>query len=566
LGYNYGWGLGPRSYESNFSGSTNGFSESTNWDRQWVWTNTLSYGNSFGKHSIKLLAGTEALANYGRNLGGSRINYFVDDPNYANLSTGSPSGQNNYSGAYQSSISSYIGQLNYNYADRYLLDVRFRRDGASVFGSENRYGNFPSVSLAWKIGNEEFLQSLDWLNDLKLRGSWGKLGSLSNTPSINQFDLYGGGPGDAYYDISGTTTSIVQGFRQTNIGSPVTGWEQDIITDAGLDASLLGNRFDLSFDWYKKKISGLLFTDQAHIYGVGIATLPLVNIGDIENNGIDASLTYHGTVGRDFKFDAGLLFSHYKSLVVSIPGVGGYFDAGGSRIGNFVRNQIGHPVGSFFGYRVAGIFQSADEVSKSAIQDQAAPGRFRYADINNDGKISDSDRVFFGNPNPKFTYGFNLSASYKGFDFSMFLYGSQGNDVINYVRWWTDFWAAQAGVKSKNLLYNSWSPENPNAKTPIAENAGNFSNSGVVNSYYKEDGSYLRCKSMVIGYTVPLKILSAARISSLRIYVQAANLFTITKYTGLDPELSGGNSAFGIDYGNYPNNQKSYLVGLNVAF
>ena len=255
--------------------------------------------------------------------------------------------------------------------------------------------------------------------------------------------------------------------------------------------------------------------------------------------------------------------------MVSLPGDKIYYDefsAGSSRIGAFSRAQVGQPIGAFFGYKVIGLFQSADDVNKSPTQDAAKAGRFKYADINNDGKITDSDRTFFGNPNPKFTYGFTLNATYKNFDFSIFLYGSAGNDVINYVKYWTDFPQVFRGNVSKDAVYNSWTPSNPNAKVPILETNGNFSNSGVFNSYYMENGSYLRCKSLSIGYTVAPAMLKNIGVDKLRVYLQAANLFTITKYTGLDPELSGSNTAFGIDFGNYPNNQKNFNVGVNVSF
>lgn len=567
---NYNWALGVRSYENSFSGPTNSFTEGSSFNSQWVWTNTLNYATTFlRKNSLKVLVGTEAISNYGRNVTATKLNYFVDDPNYANLATGSPDGQTSSSGSYATSITSYFGQLDYSYDERYLLGVRLRRDGASVFGPDNRYGVFPSVSLGWRIGREKFMQEVTWLNELKLRGSWGKIGSLSNTPAANQFDQFGGGPGDAYYDISGTTTSIVQGFRQTGIGNPYTGWESDIITNVGLDASILANKLDFTVEWYKKKISGLLFTDQSHYYGVGIATLPLVNIGDIQNTGVDASLTYHGTTGSsDFRYDIGLTVTKYNSKVVHIPGAADYFTAGGTRIGNsdVAKNEEGHPIGAFYGYQIVGLFQDASDVSKSPVQSQAAPGRFKYLDADGNDSITDNDRVFIGNPNPDFTYGINLSAAYKNFDIAIFLYGSQGNDVFNYVRYWTDFYSSFAGVKSKDLLYNSWTPQNTKAKTPINETLSTFSTNGVVNSYYIENGSYLRCKSLMIGYTIPTGLLSKIKVSSFRVYLQAANLFTITKYTGPDPELGGGNTAFGIDNGNYPNNQKNFNVGVNLSF
>jgi hypothetical protein len=399
---------------------------------------------------------------------------------------------------------------------------------------------------------------------LKIRGSWGKLGNQLNVNPFNSFPvIYNGTPSNAYYPIAGTSNSATQGIITTRIGNVNTSWEEDKIWNIGLDAALWKSKFEFSAEYYKKSVSGLLFTDQVPAV-VGGATLPTVNIGDIENKGFDFTLTYHGGVGKEFQYDVSANLTTYQSDVTKIPG--DYFTAGGSRIGDFVRNEVGHPVGSFFGYEVIGLFQNAEDVAKSPTQTAAAPGRFKYKDVNGDGAITPDDRTFFGNPNPDFTYGLNLGARYKGFDFSMFLYGSQGNDVINYVRYWTDFFPSFQGVKSQDLLYNSWTPDRTNAKTPINENESNFSNNGVVNSYYKENGSYLRCKSIILGYTLPAKFLSKYKIDRLRIYIQAANLFTITDYTGLDPELSGTNSYFGIDYGNYPNNQKNYNIGINLAF
>ncbi|MEK7200377.1 MAG: SusC/RagA family TonB-linked outer membrane protein, partial [Bacteroidota bacterium] len=202
---------------------------------------------------------------------------------------------------------------------------------------------------------------------------------------------------------------------------------------------------------------------------------------DIQNKGVDASVTYHGAPNKDLKYDVGVIFTTYRSNITGIPG--DYFEAGGSRIGNFVRNRVGHPIGSFFGYEVVGLFQDAADVSKSPVQAGAKPGRFKYKDANGDGKISDVDRVYFGNPNPKYTLGLNLNVSYKDFDFSTFLYGSFGNDVINYVRYWTDFYPSFLGVKSLDALNKSWLPTRTNTNVPIAENDASFSTNQVPNSY-----------------------------------------------------------------------------------
>jgi hypothetical protein len=350
------------------------------------------------------------------------------------------------------------------------------------------------------------------------------------------------------------------------------------MTNVGLDGSFLNNTIDVNLEWYKKESNGLLFPAILPAT-VGGGNLPSVNIANVRNTGIDFHAGYHGQVNRDFKYNIGLNVSHYKSLVVNVPGTG-YFDAGSSRIGNFARNATGHPLGSFFGYKVTGLFASNKDTVGHNQQDESQ-GRFIYQDVNHDGAITTDDRTFFGNPNPKFTYGITLNASYKNFDFTAFFNGSYGNQLINYVRYWTDFFDAFAGNKSLDLLNNSWSPTNLNAKVPIAQTANSFSTDGVPNSYFMESGSFMKLKNLTVGYTVSPLMLKKAGIDRLRIYVQAVNLFTITKYTGLDPELvgsglnannSGNNpgyasqSSFGIDYGNYPNNQRSYMVGINLAF
>jgi hypothetical protein len=240
-----------------------------------------------------------------------------------------------------------------------------------------------------------------------------------------------------------------------------------------------------------------------------------------------------------------------------------------------VRNEVGYPISSFFGYKVIGFFEDDADVAKSPEQAAAKPGRFKYLDANGDGKITDKDRVHFGNPNPDFTLGLNIGFNYKNFDFSTFLYGSFGNDIYNNYRSTFDIYAARGGgVKSKTALYDSWTPQYQNATAPIQENDINFSNAGVINSYGLENGSYFRNKTMILGYNLPKSWLQKIKIERFRIYIQAANLFTITNYSGLDPEVSGINaatgansSAFGVDIiGNYPNNQKQYFMGFNLGF
>lgn len=549
--------------------SQNSYNENAFFKSSYTWTNTLTYKGSYGKHDIKILGGSEAVQNYGEGLGGSSNQFFSTDPNYVFLNNGT-SNVTNYSNAYKNTLFSLFSRLDYTYDDKYLFAATVRRDGSSVFGENKRFGIFPSFSLGWRLSNENFMKDLHFINDLKIRGSYGILGSQANVNASNAFTLYSSGFGTSYYGITGTNSTTSQGFYQSNNGNPNTEWEKDVITNVGLDASLLQYKVDLSIEWYKKSINGLLFP-QPLPATAGNANPPTVNIGDIENKGWDFSATYHGTVSKDFSYHVGLNLTTYKNRVVKIPDPG-YFDVSGSRIGNLVRNQEGHPVGSFYGYQVIGLFQNADDVSKSPTQTDAALGRFKYKDVNGDGEITPEDRTFIGNPNPDFTYGVNLRSNYKNFEFSAILYGSQGNDDINFVKYYTDFFGTSEGKGRSNVIKNAWTPENPSSNVPVAEYVSTFSTNGVFNSYYKENGSFLKLRSLVVGYNINMAGLKKLNITKFKIYLQAANLFTITKYTGLDPELTGSlsgeraSAAFGIDYGNYPNNQKNFLLGLNLTF
>lgn len=557
----------------NAEGNTgaNSFHEGAYYNTQWTYNNTLTYSNTFGKHSVKALVGTEAVNYYGRSLEAGRSNYFSENPNFWILNTGSPSGQSNTGSAYQNSLWSQFARVEYGYDGKYLINGSVRRDASSVFASAVRDGYFPAVSAAWRISQENFLKSATFINDLKLRYSWGKLGSSSNVVSTNPYNLYSQSAGRSYYDIGGTNTVPTLGFYRSNIGNPLTSWEGDIISNIGLDATILDNKLDITIDWYKKKVSGLLFTASGTPYDItftGDANLPKVNIGDMQNTGIDANATYHGSVGRDFKFDITGSFTTYNNKIVSIPGLP-YFDGPLIRNSRLVRNQVGHAVGAFFGYKVIGLFQSADDVAKSPTQTDAAPGLFKYQDVNGDGKIDANDRTFIGDPNPKFTYGLNISFSYKNFDFSTFFFGSAGNDIYNETKYFTDFPDFFKGAIRRDVALNSWTPTNTNTSIPMLRTKGGFSTDQVTNSYFISKGSYLRNRQMQVGYVLPSTLLSKYGIDRLRIYVQSTNMFTITKYNGLDPELQSSDinntSGFGQDNGNYPHTP-AYLVGVNLNF
>jgi TonB-linked SusC/RagA family outer membrane protein len=590
----YYYSFNPTPY-NDAEGNTNpnSFNEGAGYNSLWQWTNTLTYSNVIGLHNIKVIAGIESKKIYDRGFSAGRINYYSSDPSYLILNTGSPtSGVSNNGGApFQRSLFSQFGRLDYSYADKYLLSGTVRRDGASVFDPDHRYGVFPSVTAGWRLSQEEFFKPVTFFNDLKIRGGWGKLGSINNIGATNPYSLYASGAGYSYYPIVGDPNGATMGFYQSQFGNPETTWEQDIISNVGLDATILNNSLTFSVEWYKKKISGLLFRKQSQIGNfAGGASQPTINSGDIQNTGIDASIKYQSKSTSDFHFDITANITSYKSKIVSLPPGYKYVDytsAGSTRIGAFTRAQPGQPIGEFFGYKVIGIFQDASDVEKSPTQDQANPGRFKFADVNGDNVIDDQDRTWIGNPNPDFTYGLNINASYKNFDFSIFFYGSQGNDVVNYVKYWTYFPQVFRGginrdvlTKSAILVNSAGQPtdvtdptahvSNPGATIPVLETNGNTSNSGKFNSFYVEDGSFLKCRSLILGYTLPTSPLKKIGIDKLKIYIQGSNLFTITNYTGLDPELQqsslGNNSNFGIDLGNYPSNQKMYMFGINASF
>ncbi|HEY4334481.1 MAG TPA: SusC/RagA family TonB-linked outer membrane protein, partial [Puia sp.] len=489
---------------------------------------------------------------------------------------------------YQSNIFSLFGRVDYNYDDKYLISGTVRRDGSSVFTSGQRYGVFPSVSAAWRISREKILQPVDWINDLKIRGGWGKMGSISNINPTNPYSLYGQVANQSTYDISGSSNSATAGIANLQYGNPGTTWERDQLTNVGIDATILNNRLDFSIEWYNKLISGLINQVTAPgTAGTATATaagplLPYINAGDITNHGIDLAVTYHGAaLGNQLKFDLTGTFTSYVNSVKSLPPGETYIPIyNGATLES--RLQPGHPVGAFYGYQVVGLFQSYDDVNKSAKQDGAAPGRFKYADVNHDGKITDSDRTFFGNPNPKFTAGLNIGLNYKGFDLFMLMYTSIGNKVLNGVKGSTDFpqafgnaMSVRVATQSARLVNSSGSATNINDPTahvanpgtlvPMLEQSANFSNSTAFNSYSMESGSFLRCRTLTLGYTFNSPGLRTLHFDRLRVYAQALNLFTITKYDGQDPEVLGSNTLFGIDGGAYPNNQKQYTLGVNVS-
>lgn len=573
---NYYYGLGYNPYENAEGHSiVNSAYEGSLYTSNYNWTNTILYHQTFGKHKVQVFAGYEQKASSGRQIQGNGTSYFSMDPNYLQIQYGTA---NDLPVSYifqPYSTESVFGRLDYSYNDKYILGATLRRDGYSAFYPGRQWGTFPSVSLAWRISQEDFLKGVSWINDLKLRGSYGLAGNNSNIGGSNAYSQSSSGTGASYYGITGSSNSITQGFYQSSIGNPKTTWETDKILNVAFDATLF-NHLDLNVEYYKKSISGLLF--QLPLAAtVGGASAPYVNVGDVQNKGFDIAATYHGKVNKDISFSIGANITTYHNIITSLPS--GSFTVASSRDNNIVREKVGDPIGEFYGYKVVGIYQNASQVSSLPGYSGALPGSFIYQDVNGDGKIDANDRTDIGNPNPKFTYGLNLNATYKRFDFTMVLYGSSGNKDFNYVKYWTDFYSTFQGGKSLDLLNNSAIVSNgvvtnPGATLPSAAYAQAMGSS-TISSYYVENGSFLKCRVLQIGYTFDPSALKRIGFDKLHIYAQGTNLFTITKYSGLDPELvpsvnnlNDGNqsAAFGIDYGAYPNNQKQYILGVNLTF
>jgi len=571
----YGTDWSGKTYESAENRATSSYSENSYWGAEWTWTNTLTYNKSFGSHNILGVAGYEAVeSGLGRNLNASRAEYFSESYNFRTLNNGATLVSGNSGFNTPRTLASWFLRADYNYASKYYLSATVRRDGSSVFGSENKYGTFPSMTAAWRVSEESFLAGSSFLSDLKVRGGYGTMGSQLNVSTANQFFLYGGSPDRSFYDLNGSTNSSLQGFRPTRIGNPSAQWETNVTTNVGIDAAFFDNKFELVVDWYVKNTQDLLFNPE--LPGIaGNADRPDINIGEMRNTGIDLQLIYKQQ-WTDFRFQATAQLTQYENEIVQIAEGFEFFDDGGSRIGSFNRNQVGEPLGQFFGYNVIGLFQDDTEVGEAATQDGAAPGFFRFEDINGldgdgnivpgaDGAITPEDRTFIGDPNPDFTYGLNLDIGWKNFDLTAFFYGSQGNDIFNYNRWWTDFWPSFQGQKSTDLLYNSWTPTRTDATTPKASNESNFSTNAESTSYYIEDGSFFRLKNLQIGYSLPQSALGNV-FTRARVYVQGVNLFTLTSYSGLDPELQSFNDTFmGVDEGSLPN-IRQYLIGVNLSF
>ena len=565
----YNWGYTRWQYENSENNSAFGYGEGGGFSLGWTLTNTASYKKTFGKHNVEVLAGQEALnTGAGRNINANGLNPFSQDLSYitiTTLGTKNPPNSNLFRGV---NFNSYFGRAIYSFNDKYYVTGVIRRDGSSRFGINSRYGVFPAVSAAWRVSSESFMKNLPWVQDLKIRGGYGTMGNSNNVDPNNQFSLYATRVDNSGYDINGSNSSIVDGYYRTRIGNPDARWESSVTKNIGFDGSFLKGKLDIILDLWQKDTKDLLYQLPITATAGFQAAAPSVNIGQMVNKGIDIQVINRGKINADFGYELNVTGSFLKNEITKIADGLTYLTNvnPGFRGVNPIRNQLGYSLSSFYGFKVLGLFQTKEEVAAAPAQDGKGVGRFRYADINSDGKINADDRTYLGSPVPKFTGGLNFTITYKNFDISAYLYTSIGNKIFNFSKWYTDFYPSFSGAAISERVKNSWTPTNTGATTPIFETASNFSTNTQSNSFYVENGSYLRFQNVSIGYTAPKSFTDKLKISKLHLFASTNNLFTITKYQGLDPQVGGNaDTNFGIDVGNYPMT-KGFNVGLNLGF
>jgi TonB-linked SusC/RagA family outer membrane protein len=548
--------------------ASNTFSEGNAYRFQWVFTNIATYKAQFGVHGLTLLGGMESLnTGAGRFVSGSGINPFSTDLDFQNLSTvQSPQvGSNLFSGV---NFYSFFGKVDYNFSEKYYVTGVLRRDGASRFGANTRFGVFPAVSAAWRVTSEPFMQNISWLNDLKIRGGWGEMGNSNNVDPNNQYSLYNSNRGRTFYPIGGQASGVDEGFAASRIGNPDAKWETSETINIGFDASFFNNKLELILDWWKKDTRDLLF--QIPLPGVtgNYASAPAVNVASMLNQGIDFQVVTRGNLNTEVSYEVTLNNSFLKNEITSLVDDIDFIASinPGYRGINPIRNAVGQGLSAFYGYKMIGYFNTQAEVD-AATQDGKGLGRFKYEDIDGDGAITPDDRTFIGSPIPKYTGGAVIDLGYKNFSFTTYWYTSIGNDIWNQSKWFRDFFGTFEGSAKGVAAFDSWTPEKGNsAAAPIWESASNLSTSAGANSWYIEDGSYLRLQSLGISYELNDRLLGKLGLGGVKFGLFANNVWTLTGYSGLDPSVGGNaDTTFGIDVGNYPVTPQ-YLFNLALNF
>lgn len=547
-------------YRLNANDYTNESSVTANTSRSdyYVWEQLLSYEQSAGKFKWGALLGTSAELTNGSFVDASVEGLPDNNPDMAVMAAGTINAKvGGY--PYSSSLLSFFGGVNFDYGSKYLVSANLRYDGSSKFAKGHKWGLFPSVSAAWRFSGEEFMKSAgSWLSDGKIRASYGHIGNQN----------IGGGAymstwGSTIYDRYnfGSPSTAVIGAGVTSVGNPELMWETSRQFDVGLDLSFFNNSLDFVVDYFVKNIDNMLMQEPQPTT-LGLISYPYANVGSMKNEGWEFGINYRKGFG-DWFLTASANISTYRNKVKSLGNGDAIYGYAYNK--NVVtKTEVGKPVGYFYGYVTNGIFQNAEQVEGSPQRETAVPGDVRYKDLNNDDVIDDKDRTMIGSPWPDFVYGITLGAAWKGFDFNLFIQGSQGNDVMNMTL--LDFESGTGYMNARSdYLSRAWSGEGSTDRYHriSARQEGNL----LVSDYFLEDGSYARIKNVQFGYDFCNRVIKKNKIiSQCRLYLSAQNLFTFTNYSGLDPEIGSSNATVnGIDSGFYPQ-ARVWTVGLNLKF
>ena len=524
----------------------------------WTVNSTLNHSIKFGENNLTSMIGIEGIKDAGYSLSASDSQFSNTDPNFLYIGKGAVGKTTASQGEDGSSLLSYFANVNYNYKQKYYLSGIVRRDGSSRFVGQNQWGTFYSASAGWNIDSEEFMKEFNNINKFKFRAGYGSIGNQDIALYAN-LDRYSP---SYYYTFGGTASN---GYVQTTLGNTNLKWETSNQFNAGIDLEMFKGSFGGSLDYYHKITNDMLVKAPLPP-SVGNASTPWINNGSMLNTGIDLELFYRKTYkngGFNIALNGGFL--HNEVVKLDAPYYGGMVDTGVYA----TKTDVGHPIGSFYLYQTAGIFQNQADILTSAYQGKnIQPGDVKYVDQNNDNVIDAKDRVYMGSAIPTFTAGLNLSGNYKGFDVLLFFQGAFGQKIYSQVNYDIEGFYRGFNVTERYYLEH-WTGEGTSNTQPRASWAAK-ANNVKASSRFLEDGSYLRLKNLQLGYTIPNT--KKLKIQSIRAYVAATNLLTFTKYSGLDPEMtvstnsaSEGDRSNGIDWGTYPT-AITYTFGLNITF
>lgn len=523
----------------------------------WTWTNTANYNFNIKKdHNFNVLLGTEAIKYKFEDLTGSRYGYSFEDVDYMQLNSGAkwnaPAG-----GRTDWALFSLFAKLDYNFADRYLFSATIRRDQTSRLSKKHNSGVFPAFSGAWRISQEKFWTKNKIVDDLKVRVGWGQNGNSAIDNNYAAYSTLGYDTGNAAYDINGTGSTMIPGIKVLTTGNPDLKWETTTQTNIGLDARFFSGTLSLTLDYYWKNTKDMITIPPVKSVA-GENAERFMNTGTMKNQGFELNLGYHSPQYGDFSWDGNLNFSLYRNKLVK-------FNDDVHVVGGDFRLIEGQPMGVYYGWISDGIFQTPDEVSNHAIQEGKGVGRLKYRDIDGNGVINDNDRCIIGDPNPDFGLGLNLNANYKNWSLSMFFSGEFGFDIYNGTKKQLNFMTYGNLYTNRGAdILNAWSPTNTGSSIP-ALTTDDANRETRMSTYFVEDGSYMKMKYLKVAYNFDQKWMSKLGLSALNLYAQIDNVFTITKYSGLDPEVPMGVYGARVDNGPYPR-ARTFTFGINAQF